>query len=114
MPAGTTGEGPWVALATNISQSCWFWQVGMGCNDTSMTAQNMYSVDLAYGDATNKHIIIKDLIFHVPSANEAIALPGIEMGAYRLVPSGSNLYGRIQCSGTADSLLSLIAYGVSG
>jgi len=114
VPVGTTSDGPWVALATNISQSCWFWQVGMGCNDSTMTANGMYFVDLAYGDATNKHIIIKDLNINVPTANEALSTSGAEMGCYRNVPSGSNIYGRVQCSGTADSLISLIAYGVSG
>lgn len=110
--SGTTSEGAWTALATSISRSCWWWQLGMGCNDTTMTAL-VYAADLASGDASNKRLVINDQLFLAGASESIVSLP-MTTGCEMDVSAGVNLYGRLQCSGTADSALSLAAYGVGG
>lgn len=110
--SGTTSEGAWTALATSISRSCWWWQIGMGVNDTTMAAL-VYAADLASGDASNKRVIIQDQLFNSSSA-EALSSPPMTVGCEMDVAAGVNVYGRLQCSGTADSSLSMAAYGLGG
>lgn len=111
--SGTTSEGAWTSLGTT-ADDLWWWQLGMGVNDSTMTAQNIYACDLSFGDASNKDIIIEEQEFVVVSASEALATPGCIAGCNRHVKSGMTIYGRMQCSGTADSALSMAAYGVGG
>lgn len=106
-------EGSWTLLGTP-SDSHWWWQVGMGVNDSTMTALN-YTLDIAHGDATNKDIIFEDIMVLTSSA-EAQTRPAAQMllNGYCEVPASENIYGRISCSGTPDSNISMIAYGVGG
>lgn len=111
---GGASEGLWTAIATSISRPHHWWQLGMYSTDATLTSGNIYHVDLAFGDASNKHIIITDQNWFIPSANEEIATPGRLVGCFRTVPAGANLYVRAQCSGTADANLSFTATGVGG
>lgn len=111
--SGTTAEGTFTALATAISQDQHFWQMGIGCTDQTMTSGLIYFADLAYGSSTTVNAtIIQDQIFNVPTANETMVSHSRVAGCERWVPSGSNLYGRLQASTTPDSLVSLACWGV--
>lgn len=112
--SGTTSEGAWTALATSISRAHQWWMLGMSCTSTATTSGNRYHVDLAFGDASNKHIIIEDWPWIIPDANETLASPGHMFGQFRNVPAGANLYVRAQCSGTADTGIGWWAVGVGG
>lgn len=106
--SGTSSEGSWTSLGTT-TRECFLWQMGMGCNDSSMTVV-WYHADLSYGNGTNQRIIIQDQFFWATSSEvlgNYLYPPG-----QVLVPVGGTIYGRLQCSGTADSNLSLAAYGV--
>jgi hypothetical protein len=110
--SGTTSEGAWTSLGT-ISRRAWWWQLGMGISDASITANGIYHADLSVGDASNKRIVIADQPYTIPASTEQIATPGCTENCGYEVNSG-NVYGRLQCSGTADSGLSMVAYGLGG
>lgn len=109
--AGTTSEGAWTQLAAAIGERNWWWQLGMGVNDSTMSAL-IYGADLSIGDATTKDIIIQDTLFYSDATERLNSNPiGMLSGTYN-ASAGLNVYGRLQCSGTADSALSLSAYGL--
>lgn len=110
--SGTTSEGSWTSIASTSSDHRWF-QMGMGVNNSSMTISNIYACDIAYGDASNKHIIIQDQYWCIPTSAETLATSIPLEGGERFVKSGTSLYYRMQCSGTADSGLSGAIYGVT-
>lgn len=106
--AGGASEGSWTSLGTT-TRPCFAWQYGMGCNDGTMTAL-LYHADLSYGDGTNQVMIGQDKVYYA-GATEQLGC-GVYGPNYCAVPGGSTIYGRLQCSGTADSALSMAAYGV--
>lgn len=111
---GTTEDGSWASLGASDKEH-WYWHLGFGVSDSSMLAQTIYANDLAFGDATNKHLIIEDYIVMVRDASEnIITIMPQPPALYRTVPANTILYGRSQCSGTPDSNISLAAYGVGG
>ncbi len=112
--SGTSSEGSWTVLSAATSKPHWWWQLGMGCNDSTMTSALLYGADLSFGDASNKIITVSDRLFHVVSAAEALASQLVMIGCERYAKSGLAVYGRLQCSGTADSALSLAGYAVGG
>lgn len=110
--SGTTSEGSWTSLGTT-TKKCFYWQYGMGVNDSTMTSGNIYTCDLSVGDGTNQILIGSDKYYLVQSAAEQIgniSMTGVPN--YKEVPVGGTIYGRIQCSGTSDTGLSMAAYGV--
>jgi hypothetical protein len=111
---GTTADGPWAALGTPTTEH-WYWQLGFGVSDNSMTSGGIYTNDLAFGDATNKHLILEDFLAIVSGSSEAIITQMAQPSSpYRTVPASVAVYGRSQCSGAADTNISLAAYGVGG
>lgn len=105
---GTSGEGSWTSLGTT-TKPCFAWQYGMGVNDGTMAALS-YGVDLSYGNGTNQITIDSDKRY-ISATTESLASElGLPMGCN--VPVGGALYGRISCSGTPDSNVSMAAYGV--
>lgn len=106
--SGTTSDGSWTSLGST-TRNCFAWQYGMGCNDTTMSALN-YHADLSYGDGTNQIIIGQDKIYSATSGELLGSIGNPPLLCH--VPSGGGIYGRLQCSGTADSGLSMAAYGV--
>lgn len=110
--SGTTSEGSWTTLATSTSRSCWWWQLGMGCNDSTMAAL-VYAADLGIGDGTTKRVVVNDMLAFADSS-ERLSYGPYTFGCEFDAAAGVNVYGRLQCSGTADSGLSLAAYGLGG
>ncbi len=106
--SGTTSEGSWTSLGTT-TRNCFAWQYGMGVNDGTMTAL-LYHADLSYGDGTNQVMIGRDKLYYSGATEQLGA--GVYGPNFCNVPAGSTMYGRLQCSGTADSALSMAAYGV--
>lgn len=75
------------------------------------TTAQMYFFDLAYGDASNKHIIIENQPHLNPGTSE-------QTNAFRLgwdwhVPAGGTLYVRGSASGTAETC-EAVAVGLGG
>lgn len=109
--AGTTSDGTYTSLGTTATEY-WWWQVGMGINDTTMSA-NVHFLDLAVGDASNKRLVIENQPVIGTSAEQLSNLP-IAAGNIATVDSGRTVYTRLQCSGTADSAISVVGYGLGG
>lgn len=110
---GTTAEGAWTSLGTTSHRN-WWWQIGCAINDATITAAAVWFIDLSYGDATNKHIIIEDSTSLEVSSSERLGF-GVHSPAacYSAVPSGQELFIRSQYSVALDSNFSAAAYGVS-
>lgn len=108
--AGNTGaEGSWTSLGTT-SNTLWWWQLGAGFNNSTTTSQ-VYHIDLAYGTATNKVMIIQNQKVILPgTAEQTNILPALVCA--REVPAGSTIYARASASGTASTGLGVTAYGV--
>ncbi len=111
--SGTGSDGTLTALATAIAKPAWWWQLGMGCNDSTMAAV-YYHADLAIGSSTTLNKLVIQNQLWKANANEQLSGQLIAAGCGYHAPAGSNIYGRLQCSGTPDSALSLAAYGLGG
>lgn len=109
---GTTAEGAWTLIGTT-TRRCWWWQVMLqhATGDTAWGA-NVLHMDLAVGDATTKDIIIQDYPV-MANANEQASAAMNAAGCEYDVPAGSNIYARLQNSGTNDSY-QVAAYGLGG
>ena len=110
---GTTSEGAWQLLGASTRDN-WFWQIGAQVNssDTSHVAAAMH-LDLAYGDATNKDILLDSVLFTTAST-EGHTNPLLTVGAGGFVPAGTNIYFRAQTSGAASDGIFVTAYGAGG
>ena len=67
--------------------------------------------DLSVGSATQKKIIMEDQQIIVTAA-EQISNPPFTIGAQEQAKAGDIIYGRLQSSAAADSLVSMMAYGL--
>lgn len=108
--AGTTADGAWTQLGTATTRPLWWWQAGLTCVDTTMTA-NAHTIDISTGDAATKDIVLENGLV-VFTAAEQISNFSAAIPAYDRTPTGVLVYGRVQCSGTADTALSMMAYGL--
>lgn len=108
--SGTASEGSWTSLAASIAEAPFYWEVGLHCADTTMMGV-FYHADLGYGDGSNKRVIVSDKLFVSTSTSEQLGSAGGD-GMWAQVKAGGTVYGRLQCSGTADSSLTMAAWGV--
>jgi hypothetical protein len=111
---GNGAFGSWASLGTTTSD-LWWWQLGTQASNAAY-ASTQTIVELAYGDATNKHLITKQA--NVQSGSE-IMLAGADLSlfalsAYRPVPAGSTLYVRAICSGAPGTGWNATAIGIGG
>lgn len=108
-PGASEAEGAWVALSGSLSHDYFAWEVGLGIEDGSNSLRTHY-LDLSYGDATNKVIILQDAMFRVGTNEDMQKMVAL---SHALVPAGNIIYGRgTQDSTNADVNFSMIAYGV--
>lgn len=111
---GTTAEGAFVSLGTP-TRDYWWWQVGIGVNDATMTANIIYFLDLAYGNATDKQFVVADVPFTTPSNAEILtSIMPTFFGCMQTVKANEELFGRGQSSVTPDANVSMAAYGLGG
>ena len=108
---GTTAEGAWAELGT-LERSAWWWQMGFGVSDNSMTVL-AYHCDLAAGDASNKNDLVINQLVTTTSTEQMNNMLAMAQNNNN-VASGSIVYGRAWCSGTPDSNVSMIAYALGG
>lgn len=111
---GNAAEGSWVSLGTT-TKDLWWWQLGVQCSNGTITAQYTH-VDLAYGDATNKKMIIESLSIGWYGTAEIAAwtLPFYHIEGYCDVPAGSTIYVRGRCSTTPATGYNALAIGIGG
>jgi hypothetical protein len=108
---GTTTEGAWTQLGAALTRPCWFWELGFGLNNATMSSNNL-DVDVHLGDAINKNPIIANHPIGVTSA-EVINKPWA--GTYGKGSVGDIVYARVQQGANAAlSGMSMAVYGVGG
>lgn len=108
--SGTTNDGAWTSLGSSASPA-WWWQCGMGCNDSTMNPLN-YTMDVAAGSPVK--ILIEDQTINQVANSETMSKPPMSEMCEDYVPADTVINARLQCSGTADGGLSGIAYGLGG
>jgi hypothetical protein len=111
-PGSSAAEGTYVQLGSATVEDLWWWQVGLGVNDATMAAVS-YMLDIAAGDASNKRILIENVVAASNATEELMKELG-PFTAHQKVTAGDLVYGRASCSGTPDSNVSMIAYAVGG
>ncbi len=107
---GTTSDGSWTNIGTTANQN-WWWQAGMGVNDSTMAAVN-YMLDVAVGSSGEVPLITDQLWRSDASERHSNYL--FATGCERDVAAGTAIYARLQCSGTADANTSVAVYGLGG
>ena len=108
-------EGSWTSLGTT-AKDLWHWQIGVQVDNSTITAQYT-SVDLAYGDASNKEIILEDVPVHFYGTAEIKASPlrGRSLvRASRYVPGGSTIYARAGSFNFPATGYNMVAIGIGG
>ncbi len=113
---GNNAEGAYAQLGANLVADFWWWQLGVGVNDTTMGGTSIvYRADLHYGDATTKHPIIDNQVFGVDTA-EALNMSGADqlLMAVCNVPAGNGVFGRMGAQAAPDASMSMAAYGLRG
>lgn len=118
-PGASGAMGSFANLGTNLDR-LWWWQMAMLINDTTQTAVQ-YWCDLAGWESVSgdSSLIIQGAMHTNVGTAELAGLPrcgGIGRPPYKvMLPSGHLApAARCACSGTADSNISAIAYGVGG
>jgi hypothetical protein len=111
---GNAAEGSWVSLGTT-TKDLWHWQMGIQLSNGTITAQYA-TYDLAYGDATNKEIIIEDkaIGFYGTAEIKASILNRHLVQAHRYVPAGATIYARGRCSTSPTATYNVTAIGIGG
>ncbi|MFC7460749.1 hypothetical protein [Hydrogenophaga defluvii] len=109
---GTTLKGAWTLLGA-ATRKVWWWQVGVkvASGDTNHVNATAY-IDLAVGDASQKHIVLRDHLLNIASTEVSVNRPQI-VGSECAVPAGTNVYVRGQSSGTAETYAA-VAYAAGG
>jgi hypothetical protein len=111
---GNSADGTWVDLGTT-STPLWWWQVGWQIDNGTITAENTY-IEVAFGDGTNKHQIIKTQHYGTTSETVGSSLDSHITFAecYMPVPAGVNIYIRGRCNGAPDTGYNATVIGIGG
>lgn len=107
---GTTSEGAWTSLGTTTTE-CFYWVVRaqLAPGDISVVTR-VYYIELGYGDGTSIITILEEE-YYTGGAGDNL-MQAITPGHCR-VPVGSTIYARIQSSGSLDTNVEVMAYGVA-
>lgn len=106
---GNGSKSAWVSLGA-LTYPAWWWQLGYGLDDSTMTAR-IHLVDIAAdNNGTTPKKLIEDVLLG-NSGGEAITM-NLSLGQGAPVVAGATLYGRALCGGAPDNgTYSIIAYG---
>lgn len=111
---GNAADGSWVSLGTT-AKPMWWWQLGYQVDNTVVTAEYTY-IDLAYGDASNKHIITRQV--HGGLTTESMGeMQGSNLCVFEgfcSVPGGATIYIRGRCVDAPDTGYNGVAIGIGG
>jgi hypothetical protein len=111
---GTTSEGSWTVLGSTSSKH-WYWQACALIDDSTITANQVYDCDLGVGSGGSADVVIQGMSYYATSGETLSQLNTPSMNeCVNETPQSWVVYGRAQCSGTADSNFSMIAYGLGG
>lgn len=109
-PGNTGAEGSWTSLGTT-TRPLWWWQLCVQSDDSSMGDKGNH-FDLAYGDGTNKIMIIENFTYVSNSSENGSG--GFQLQGFCEVPAGGELFVRGSCTGVADTGWNAVAVGIGG
>ena len=110
-PSNAGGAVTWTSLGTT-TRNLWWFQLCPQISNGTITAL-IYWLHLAYGTASHKQYIVKNLRMYVTGTVEKVNLGPQDFG-YREVPAGATLYVAGTCSGTAVTGFNATAVGIGG
>lgn len=112
---GTVSEGSWTSLGTTTLPA-WYWQAAVLIDDTTVTANNIYDCDVGLSESGfTQDVVLQGLSYYATSNESLVPLSYPSFNeCVREAPTGMGAYGRIQCSGTPDSNVSMIVYALGG
>jgi hypothetical protein len=110
---GSSAKGSYSASLGTLTRDSWFWQLGVGTTDTSMTAAG-YLCDVA-ANATNKIMCLENVMYTVIGTIEQASKSAFGTNnPYQDISAGQDVYARAACSGTPDSNMFPIVYALGG
>lgn len=110
--SGTTSNGTWTLIKQTTNTEYFWTQFGFNINNSTDTtrALNVYHGDVAHGNST---VLVRDLdtatIATTTTEQHTVASPYF---CWTNIPVSSNVYARLQCSGTAASATAVTVYAV--
>lgn len=108
---GTNAMGSYSASLGTTSRDCWFWQLGVGSGDTTMSSVS-YNYEVAAGNGTNK-LTVSDNTIIKTNASEAMSKISTYGTNIKQIAAGADVYVRAQGTAAPDGTISAIAYAVS-
>lgn len=109
-PANSAGSGTWMSLGAP-TRPLWYAQLGVQINNGTITSL-MYHIDVAYGDSSNKQIIIDRFPISIAGTAETMTTPLVP--CYAHIPTTASLWVRGTCSGTAVTGWNAAVVGIGG
>lgn len=111
---GNAADGSWADLGATTTP-LWWWQLGYGIDNGTITAEYTY-IDVAWGDASNKHVMFR--VMHGGTTSETCGLAAqtqmLACAAYNPVPAGANIYVRGRCNNGPDTGYHANVVGIGG
>ena len=110
---GNAGDGNWADLGAT-AKATWWWQLSYQVSNGTITAEYTY-IDLAWGDASNKHIIMRAMHGGTTAElNGDLLKANRSLSAFSPVPAGANIYVRGRCVNAPDTGYNALAHGIGG
>jgi len=110
---GTSAMGSYSATLGTLDSDKWWWQLGIGSADTSMTARG-FLFDVAV-NATNKLLCMQNVPYLVTGTIEQASMGALGMMLpCREAVSGENVYVRGVGVGGVDSTMTAVVYALGG
>lgn len=111
---GNAADGSWTSLGTT-AKAMWWWQLGYQIDNGTITAEYTY-IDLAYGDASNKHLILRKMHQGTTSEQTGAIVDTTDLAyeAFCPVPAGATMYVRGRCLNAPDTGYNAVAVGIGG
>lgn len=113
---GNAADGTWVSLGAT-AREMWWWQLGVQLSSAAIVTSNIYTyVELAYGDATNKITIQREMFNQATTEDIAQLLEANLnwLNCYQYVPAATNIYVRGRSSASGNSGWNAVAIGIGG
>ncbi len=109
---GNASVGDYSASLGTLTNEAWWWQVGIGSADISIT-NNRYFFDIAH-DATSKYICAQGIGYGGSSAAEETYKTAFgDRLPIRCAPAGTAVYVRGSALGAPDSSMTCVVYAVT-
>jgi hypothetical protein len=110
---GTTAMGSYSASLGTTVKDLWWWQAGMGFNDSTLVDE-AYLIDVAAGDGTNKKLCCENILM-VDNNSEQTgkSAMGVRL-PWQFIPAGSFVYMRAAGAVAPQGTPTGIAYGMGG